>query len=65
MATLAPCAANSRAVANPIPRGLAAPEMTATLPARSICSSLIPKPFAEVNFVHCPGPRKRAIYTFR
>ena len=37
MATLAPCLANRRAVAKPIPRGLAAPETAAVLPVSSIC----------------------------
>ena len=39
MATFAPCLAKRRAVANPIPRGLAAPEMTAVLPSSNIVSS--------------------------
>ena len=36
MATRAPCSANSLAVARPMPRALAAPEMTAVLPFSSI-----------------------------
>src|SRR5437660_4018363 len=39
IATRAPSAANRRAVASPIPRGEAAPEMMAVLPLSSISSS--------------------------
>ncbi|MGY3353721.1 hypothetical protein ACVWZK_000384 [Bradyrhizobium sp. GM0.4] len=39
MATRAPSPANRRAVASPIPRGEAAPEMMAVLPLSSISSS--------------------------
>src|SRR5579863_1461292 len=44
IATVAPWAANMRAVAMPIPRGEAAPEMTATLPARSFDSDMLRSP---------------------
>ena len=36
IATRAPCSANNLAVASPIPRALAAPEITATLPSNNI-----------------------------
>ena len=43
-ATRPPCLANTRAVARPMPRRLAAPEITATLPASSMRASLVSVP---------------------